>query len=235
MRSYVHQNNIEVTVNCQEGHEELYRDFADKIIAVPMEGSIERDCQNCWVDGIRVRREGYGPKAIYPDDVQYFWEPGDPTAPPIPTSRSKYHQYGSGDTKEKMNLIAFHARMCETKQPERNWPKVKWDKLAANMLKGDLRIASIGHKDQSIHVQGTEDMRGVSLAELTEILSNCRTCYGPSSGPLHLANHCGTDVVWWSANKKDVRRYGSAWNPFEMNNRQAKTGWNPTVEQVLIA
>ena len=129
------------------------------------------------------------------------------------------------------NLIAIHARACLNKQPGRNWGFNKWASLVEE-LSGS--VASIGQVGGAMHIPGTENMRGLPLAELCNLLAACRYAVGPSSGPLHLANACATPAVWWSGNQKDKERYETAWNPLKLPNVCAAETWDPDVDEVLV-
>lgn len=47
-----------------------------------------------------------------------------------------------------------------------------------------------------------------------------------------MALQCGTPVVWWSANAKDIVRFSKYWNPFQTQTQQVDDSWDPTPDQV---
>lgn len=226
-----------MTVICRPGHEGLYTDFADKILVKEIATS-KIDCNNAWVDGVRLRMPDYhriagdvtGESRIIqrnlraPPNLPYVWTNG----PPCPSRQHLPHNYANGN--QRGEVIVLHARACKDKQPDRNWSPLRWEILAEHL---DAPLVSIGTVRDALHVPGSEDLRGQSVADDIEILSEARLCIGPSSGPLHLANHCGVPVVWWSSHLKEVERYKTAWNPFNLKNLCAARSWNPQVEEVL--
>ncbi len=225
-------------VMCKPGHSGLYKDFATTVTEWKPEGITKVDCQNAWIDGVRPSRMDYvawakrvdekvRPKNVLtPWELRYVWNAG---RPPLPMKDSLFHKLGN--TPAIDHFIAIHARACD-KQSERNWSFNNWCKLVEK-LPGN--VASIGIAGGAMHIPGTENMRGLPLDALTDLLASCKWIIGPSSGPLHLANHCGTPAIWWSGNAKDKERYETAWNPFEVPNVCAAESWDPEVEDIYEA
>ena len=63
--------------------------------------------------------------------------------------------------------------------------------------------------------------------EIDQLCDYCRKAkcmMSPSSGPLHLAALCGTEIIVWSGDSYNEHRYKKAWNPFN-NNVQYINGW----------
>lgn len=231
-------------VICKPGHEGLYEDFATSITTHEVKGITKHDCELAWIDGVQVKKPAYEsivraaleePKKriqpiICPTDMNYTWPPG---RPPLPIkAQVKYHKYGSSKRDDK--LVALHARHCPDKQPERDWEKGNWSRLSEALLGEGYSLCSVGSKGGAKHVHGTEDMRGLSIKEEVEILSACQYIIGPSSGPLHLANHCGTPAAWWADGSKNLERYDKAWNPFGVKNICVSfEDWQPSVGWVI--
>lgn len=237
-KRYPHSDFV---VMCKPGHEGLYQDFATKIEVKEPPPLTYIDCQHAWTDGVKLRPADYvdmcrgrrermtKSTVLTPFSMIYYW---NPLSCPKPTSHAEFRMLGDKGKHNHLSgkLIAVHARACLNKQPGRNWPRDKWADLVKNM---SLVAASIGSKADAMHVPNTEDMRGLPLAELCNALAACRYVIGPSSGPLHLANHCATPVIWWSGNKKDEERYETAWNPWKVDNVCASRTWDPDLEKVL--
>ncbi len=229
---------------CKPGHEGLYEDFATKVEAHEAPPLTYIDCQHAWRDGVKLRQIDYvdmckGRKermtkrtVLTPFEMPYHW---NPLSCPTPTKRSEFKMLGE---KSKHNhvtskLVAIHARSCINKQPGRNWSAEKWTLVSWDLNKQGFQVASFGSKADSLHIPNTEDMRGLPLADLCNLLASCRYAIGPSSGPLHLANACATPVIWWSGNRKDQDRYKTAWNPLKLPNVCAAEAWDPDVDEVL--
>ena len=97
----------------------------------------------------------------------------------------------------------------------------------------DKRIACIGTKGESGWIEGTADLRGLSLEVLFDIMRSADFAFGPSSGPMHLASLCGLPHVVWSIpdNKK---RYEVNWNPLSTKVLfDSKFNWHPSPEYVF--
>lgn len=126
--------------------------------------------------------------------------------------------------------IILHGRDKEI-GPERNWPKEKWDELA-NILKEKYSVACIG-KNEAFKIENTIDLRGISLEELTSLMSKSKIVVGPSSGPMHFASLCGVKHLVWSTEYNRVR-YVKDWNPFNTEVVfHTKGGWNPDVQDIV--
>ena len=242
MRLNVHRTDTDFIVTCAPGHEFLYADFATKQIPIEMPNISRRDCQNVWIkDHGLVRKSDYvnalrgaGFKhrkelILTPHDLQFIW-PRDEC--PRPTKRSTPRAYFDGAEK-LTDHVAMHVRNYE-QHPERNWSHKDSSYVAnALMTTGGFTVHCIGTGDGANTVDGATDSRGLELRELCALLANCKLIIGPSSGPLHLANFNLTPALWWSGNEKDIVRYGTHWNPFNLRNAQVGDGWQPKPEAVL--
>lgn len=121
---------------------------------------------------------------------------------------------------------------------DRNWGVSNWTTFA-NAFKG-LRICSIGAADSSLHVPGTDDLRGVSLAQLANVLASSTCVIGASSGTMHLASLCGCPQVVWMGERNGgdflADRYYTDWNPF--NTRvciATRYDWRPSADYMIEA
>ena len=104
----------------------------------------------------------------------------------------------------------FHIRDRKLRE-EDNWAPEKWVQLKG-LLGDDKKIGCIGTKSQSGLVEGTTDLRDLTLEETCTLIKGARAVFGPSSGPMHLTSLCGVPHVVWSV--KDQIRYTQNWNPF---------------------
>jgi ADP-heptose:LPS heptosyltransferase len=232
---------------CRKGHEHLYEDFSDSVRPAKHSFQIRTvDCQNAFANNhgklsaddyykiahntLRASFKPVKKDTITPHQLQYQWPQGQPPK----VMRAQHRPYGKpyGDPYfPKEDWICIHARNCKNKQPERNWPLYKWEKLISKM--NCKRVIAIGSPNQSLAPKGTDDLRGMTIEQVVSEISKCRLGLGPSSGPLHLMNYCEVPVRWWSANKKDTFRYDAHWNPFELDNRQVAPYWDPRVDEVV--
>ena len=121
----------------------------------------------------------------------------------------EYHMYGEKNSLKEYDYL-FHVRARELRSDD-NWAMDKWSTLR-NLLGKDAKIACIGTKSSSGHIEGTDDMRDISLERTCSIIKGAKAVFGPSSGPMHLTSLCGVPHVVWSV--KDHIRYTENWNPF---------------------
>ncbi len=93
-----------------------------------------------------------------------------------------------------------------------------------------LRMASIGSQDASMHIDNTEDLRGIAMGRLMDIMASSQMFVGGSSGPAHLASLCGLPHITWGT-KIIENRYLSSWNPFHTP-VIFRPYWHPTVDEI---
>ena len=141
--------------------------------------------------------------------------------------KPEYIKFG-GDTEAKYDYL-FHIRNRELRKQD-NWSLDNWSKLK-NLLGSD-KIACIGTKKESSHIEGTYDLRDINLKNLLGYISTSKCVFGPSSGPMHLSSLCNTPHVVWSYSGNKTR-YTINWNPLctkvlFLDEYQ----WHPTPEYV---
>jgi hypothetical protein len=136
--------------------------------------------------------------------------------------KREYVKYGEKRPDCAYDLI-IHAR-AETKyasksnHKNRNWPVKNYVKLLSTL--GVKRVCSIG--TVAHHVPGTEDLRGIPLSRLCDIMASSNVLLSPSSGPAHLASLCGCPHVVMTYDKREKAikgtnkdRYERLWNPLK--------------------
>ena len=218
------------------GHGTIYKDFCDDFIEfdpvsyhtdgwrcknmtdhIPLVSSIARDK---WIDGTNFDIGArYTQTGIV--DIKGLW------------SKQTFHDYSKDVCISDGYDILIHARNKSSgcNSHERNWSLCKWNKLVSN-LQG-FKISSIGTSQSSLHVEGTDDMREITMDTLMSNISNSGIVIGPSSGPIHLASLCRTPHLVWSSSYNKCR-YESAWNPFNTPVIfYDKQEWNPEVDNIL--
>lgn len=171
---------------------------------------------------------------------------------PFPDIVPKFVKYGVGSPDLAYDVV-FHARAIKIEEKTklglspymrglkeaRNWPEASWAVLP-KLLPG-LRICSIGALDSALAVPGTDDIRGIPLRQLVDVLASSKMTVGPSSGAMHLATLCGCpQVVWFDQDQaagpaKLVSRYKKDWNPFATYVEVIPDTWNPTTARVADA
>lgn len=151
---------------------------------------------------------------------------------------TEYKIYGNFNENLKYDII-IHARNfqnCTGKwsvnKKSRDWSFGKWNRLAFELKKMGLRVASIGLSNHAYHVKETDNLLDKPLSELADILRSSKYILGPSSGPMHFATLCKCKQIVWShpCNKE---RYLREWNPFNVDvTFYDKELWNPKVQTV---
>ena len=144
----------------------------------------------------------------------------------------EYKKYGTPQEKYK-DFIAVHARDRLLRAND-NWPEKKWALLVDKLKKtGYNNVVSIGLKKESMHIEGTTDMRECEHGVLLDLLASAKCIFGPSSGAMHLASLCGCPQVVWSTDY-NFTRYTKNWNPFETKVLfLSGQGWQPDPQHVL--
>jgi hypothetical protein len=147
-----------------------------------------------------------------------------------------YHKYGKYGPAEGWFDILIHARGIARKRAinYRRWNEV------VELKKRTLAFtaACIGSKED-LRAGDLYDMRGLSLAKLMDQIASAKVVVGVSSGIMHLAAYCGTDIVTWGDRRTYFgetleQRYKITWNPFNV-----RVGWidaddyQPEPQQIL--
>jgi len=149
-----------------------------------------------------------------------------PTKQPVPLSQQKIIPFGDaerGRRRGEVYSVVVHARNRQHSLPfgGANYPVDKWRVIIDALRSAGHSIASIGAPSASFHLPDTEDLRGVPLERLFDIIAAARIAIGPSSGPMHLASLCKTPHVVWAGDRfqpvikaNNKTRYETLWNPF---------------------
>jgi len=223
IRSIAKRYNYTV-VECKEGHELLYEDFANKIIRHKIVEAKKISC-SVFVGKSKpidnpIPTNGFD-KIIFPCieicDLQM-----DQTFIPL----------GKPDSHPGYDII-IHARNDNrpVKYGNRNWPLENWNQLVKNF--SGKRIASIGSIKDSFYVNNTDDLRGTPLRLLANIVCNSRICLGPSSGPMHFASLCGCKHIVWTIKGKKFMKAGVR-KQAETSRYRYEVSWNPLKTPVIV-
>ena len=216
-------------VACREASRAIYSDFAEKFYIIEH----NPNCSGNWRhDGSHIhiakRLRGLAPEGAHCMELSL-------------QAHTKGEFIRFGHKIEPAYEVVYHARDIEkgpkgrkkNRTRERNWPRGNWAKVQETL---GLAAASIGLRDEAMHIPGTRDLRGIPMAHLMDVLHSSRMVVGPSSGPIHLGALCGTRIVAWTGMEqpKNMKRLLDWWNPFRVPTRVLE-GWRPTVEQVMAA
>ena len=153
--------------------------------------------------------------------------------------RGRYEDYLAplcyGTRMESGFDVVFHRRERRDLGTERNWPEEHWEGLATWCEAQGLSTACIGHSPTSAPVPCAENLIDAGLSMTMNVLASSGVCVGPSSGPMHLAQHCGCAVVTWVGFDIDllVQRYRRDWNPFRVPTQVfGFDKWNPATDTI---
>lgn len=142
-------------------------------------------------------------------------------------------KYGAAEKSHKKYDVLIHARGISRKA---NINYQHWIKIMGGMA--HINFACIGSKDdQCCGV----DCTNLPLDKLCNLISAAKLVIGCSSGVMHLAAACGTDLVCWGDdrtyfNETLEKRYKQTWNPHHVNvNWITAKDWQPEPSQILKA
>lgn len=142
----------------------------------------------------------------------------------------EYVRYGKPVDLPKKTVVV-HARNRKLRSKD-NWSQEKWIKLVDFLSNDGYNIVSIGLKSESLHIEGSVDMRECEQHKLLDLLASSACIFGPSSGAMHLASLCGCPQVVWTTDY-NLDRYTKNWNPFSTPVLfLSEHGWNPDPEYV---
>jgi hypothetical protein len=208
----------------------IYADFASRCVAFEP-GTIHTGGRDCLDHNFKDLGEAFqpGPEDLHltPFITEQQWQEFELTA----RQNSRFINYakrsGLQDTNRSFDIL-IHARASEkVNQQFKNWPVEAWKEFVCT-LGQDFKIGSIGSPEGAHHIEGTEDLRGISLEELSGYLGKVKLLVGPSSGPMHLAMLCETPLVTWA---DQTGSHVSHWNPFQVP-ICILPGWAPRPEVV---
>lgn len=218
--------NNDIEVHCLDGNSYIYRDFASRIYVHAARADI--DYLDKWDSNIK------GPY----DEIKYV-APSKKICE-ARNLKQEFVKYGRKRYGGKYSYdILFHARNCKRKGDEytgdrryRHWREV------ADAFSG-LNTAWIGTEADCYG----EDLRGLPLDVLADVMASSKLIVGPSSGIMHFASLCGLKHLVWTdkrkwniGNKKATNwnRYKKHWNPFNTPCEVLDTqGWQPPPEYVI--
>jgi hypothetical protein len=143
-----------------------------------------------------------------------------------------YHRYGRPGCSEIAQEILIHARGITRKN------SINYRQWAEVVEQLNTPLAFIG-AESDMCLPGCFDFRSIELQRLMDMITRARLVVGVSSGIMHLAAACGTDLVVWGDRRTYFgetleRRYKMTWNPFNV-----KVGWidaenwHPEPEEII--
>jgi ADP-heptose:LPS heptosyltransferase len=149
----------------------------------------------------------------------------------------EFFPYGDMEAGPKYDVV-IHAR-SETRyrQLYKNWPVENYVKVLKQL--GYPKAACIG--TSAYRIPRCDDLRGVPLKKLFNVMASAKVVMGPSSGPMHLAHLCGAPIVVWTGlehqkaiNGTNKDRYKKLWRAWDTPVRIVE-GWQPSPKAVARA
>lgn len=121
------------------------------------------------------------------------------------------------------------------KGTSKNYRLALWEDVVRDL---DGPVASVG-REPDWHIEGTTDLRGISLDQLMRYMAGCGCVIGQSSGVMHLATLCGAKIVVWADDRTYFgrtlnERYKEIWNPFGTEVEYiSHPEWTPDPREVI--
>jgi len=229
VRKYVQENFFDrVVVGIRAGHQLLYDDFASGYRIHSMTGK-----QSI------VHLNGKIPVAEFDGEEVSYLRPTLEVCTGAAFDISKQVPRKFGVSVEDRFDILINARNRGVR-PDYNWPTDNWNKLVEAVP--GVRIGSVGSMGQSLHIEGTVDLRDTPLKDLADLMASAKVLLSPSSGVAVFSSFCGCPhIVWCDAAKRYggktiEERFNTYWNPFNTENSVlTEKGFQPDVSTVFTA
>jgi len=234
---YIADQYDQVIVSSRPGNEVLYEDFCADYI--PYEADIN-PCEG-FINGngteyLAISQDVF--KGIPYTRIISSAERFRKDAP------QKHVKFGKRNWELKYDVV-IHARHIQVSDADqmspghaemkmsRNWDNRKWVELSLYIRQHGWRACSIGLNSAALCLPGTDDLRGIPLSRLADILASSKVIVGPSSGPHHFASLCGCPQLVWGTEKL-IPRYNHIWNPLntELYFLGVDDQWDPPVHRV---
>lgn len=148
----------------------------------------------------------------------------------------KFHKYGKYDPALDFDVLLHIRQTDKNRSSIRNgWSLNGWSQFLDHLQREGIRkIACIGHPLGAGSLEGCDDLRGLPMDKLFDVLASSRVLVGPSSGPMHLGALCGCPHVVWSGVEENRPKYEKYWNPFLTPVQYIHDdAWCPDVDRVL--
>lgn len=132
--------------------------------------------------------------------------------------------------------VLIHARGIRRKS---NINYKKWQLILDALKIRKYKIAWIGTKEDTAIKDHGHDMRDYNLKILCNEIAASKLVIGCSSGVMHLAAACGTDLVVWGDDRTYFgetleKRYKNTWNPHHVKvNWITAKDWQPDPSEIL--
>jgi ADP-heptose:LPS heptosyltransferase len=144
--------------------------------------------------------------------------------------------FGKIDNSSVFDIVIHARNRTDAKAwPEKNWPVESWDILIKYFH--TMRIACVGHPKASFKINGTEDLRGIPLSKVADVLASSKLCVGCSDGLLNFAALCKTPRIVWTTKSeatKNIDRHTRCWNPFNAPVKMiVHNTWRPDVLTII--
>lgn len=219
LRSIAHKYK-DMVVYCREGHELLYNDFATEIHIVNVK-SREGNGWRSLTENFHLDIESGDILDPCNFDIGWHYEGTEIKDTETLFFKQDFKRYG---TKGKGYDYLINARKRNDERDYHQWNKI------IEKLNGS--IGCVGNLEQSEHIEGTIDLRGMPLSSLADIMCSSGAIIGQSSGVIHFASLCGLRQIVWGREFERLK-YLNYWNPFNVDVEFISSGWNPDPKQII--
>lgn len=214
----------------------LYADFCDEFIPYTPQG--------VGISGFKCVGHSEWPDISHQQDYRVYlsgnFHIGFNRRNPARSSKAffaqKFFKYGKHDPALSYDVILHIRRTSKNRSDIRNgWELGAWAEYLNRLQQaGPYKICCIGDPGSAGVLQGCDDMRGLPLDRLFDLLASSRVLVGPSSGPMHLGALCGCPHVVWSGVDENRPKYEKYWNPFSTPVKYIHhPDWKPDVDEVV--
>jgi hypothetical protein len=220
-------------VACQRGREILYRDFA-KTISL----DLNITNQHCWqgqCKDLPSPSEIFGTEPSQGDcyyQSNYWHVVYPPSNVNSAFNEQDFIKFGTATLGYR---YLIHARNRQH-EANRNGSDQLWEVVKS--ITSGHSTATIGTLSDSKYIAG-DDLRGLPLEDLVNVMASSQTLIGPSSGPIHLAALCGLPTLTWFGEPyppANAKRFTHDWNPFKTPAAVIYSpSWEPAAEELEAA
>lgn len=206
-------------VSSYPSHEGLYADFMNEFVSHNLRG--QPMCG--FMNGITGNFDYPNVTRVYAPPAKKF----------VPKEDQEFVEFGKSNKNSKYDVLIGVSG-------HRNKQYLYWNEII-NFLK-DKKVACFGKTGEypDGYLEGTDDIRDISVKELTEYMAGCKVVIGPCTGAMHLASFCKANIVVWCDKSTYTfgqtlrQRFEDILNPF--NNRVSvidEYAYDPPVDVVI--
>lgn len=198
-------------------------------------------CRRVADDYDRVEASSFAEMSpLYDDFIDTFTPHGGQRSLTYPKRyrvAGRHRRYGRPEQARLRCDLLIHARGIRRKAAinYRRWPELVRFLSPLNVTIGYIGSPPDGHYD------GGADLRDMEMNELIDVIAAAPLVVGVSSGLMHLAAACGTDLLVWGDRRTYFgetleMRYKETWNPHDVAVAWLDADdWQPEPSRIVTA